>query len=77
MYKNCFAIICWSQKWNLYLSPPCRTNLASLIERLQRNADKVEMTILETEKNLNKVRFNTSMLTAEDQTYTLTVLNKQ
>lgn len=32
-----------------------RGDLAALIEKLQKNADKVEKHILETEQNLNKV----------------------
>lgn len=37
------------------LSVHYRGDLASLIEKLQKNADKVEKNILETEQNLNKV----------------------
>ena len=44
----------------LLLSPPRSrapsSELSALIEKLQKNADKVEKLILETEQNLNKVK---------------------
>lgn len=41
---------------------PTGTDLATLIDKLQKNADKVEKNIIETEQNLNRVgTVNTSV----------------
>ncbi len=42
-------------KKTLFHLRPTDTDLATLIDKLQKNADKVEKNIVETEQNLNKV----------------------
>lgn len=40
----------------VWLSHSTSTELAAIIEKLQKNADKVEKSIYEIEQNLNKVK---------------------